>query len=97
MVYYEEKKAELVELLELIRKEKADFENVAKHGKDWLGLQVSEFEKHKEETEKKIEQEKEANIQLVKKGMSELEKRKKEAEDRIAEDNRIVIQLAEEK
>lgn len=104
MGYYEEKKEELTELLELVRKEKADFENIAKHGTDWLELQISEFERHKKEAEKKIAQDKEANIRSVelerdklRNEISEFERCKEEAEDKIVEDKKAITQLAEEK
>jgi len=104
MGYYEEKKGELTELLKLVRKEKTDFDNIAKHGTDWLESQISEFERHKKEAEKKIAQDKEANIRLVelerdklRNEIAEFERYKEEAEGRIVQDKKAIIQLSEEK
>jgi len=104
MGYYEEKRGELTELLKLVSKEKADFENIAKHGTEWLELKIAEFEKHKEEVEKNIAQEKKENVQLVERErdklrgeVSEFERYRKEAEDKITEEKKTIIQLSEEK
>lgn len=93
MGYYEEKKGELIELLRLVRKERADFENLAMHGKDLL-----------DEMAKKITQDKEANIRLVelerdklRKEISEFEKYKKETEEKISKEKEAIIRIYKEK
>ncbi len=104
MGYYEQKKGELAELLELVRKENADFDNVAKHGMDWLETQTSEFESHKKEAEGKIAQDKEASARLVelerdklRDEISEFEMHKKELEERTVKDKQAITLLAQEK
>jgi hypothetical protein len=104
MGYYDEKKRELTELLELIGKEKVALKKLASNEEHLLELQISKLDKYKKEIEENISKEKKLNIQAVKlernklnDDISEFERHKKEVEGRINQDKEAIIQLAKEK
>ena len=78
MKYYEQKRSELLDLLMLVRKEKADFESVANLLRDEHQKSIAEFEKYKKEEEGRLAQAREEGIRLVKAEKDELEKQKSE-------------------
>lgn len=94
MSYYDNKKRELTELLQLVRKEKADFENVAKQFRDW---DVSAFDRYKNQQIAEIERYKKQAEHEIAEARAEIERYKREAKQRITKDEKAVTQLAREK
>lgn len=104
MGYYEEKKRELAELLKLLRKEKADFENMAMIERHKLDRQMSKIDLEMAGMKAKIDAySRKVDGELEQKRRKvdeELEQKRKELtnlENQVAESKKAINQLAKEK